>query len=282
VEQSAAVVYLGPTPSQQILPALRWLTRFEGRRRWFLVGSDYVFPHTANAVIKDAAGPLGCEVVGEAYLPLSGGDAAAVVRRIADDKPNLILNTINGDANVAFFRALRQGETKSIPALSFSISEEELRGIGPRDTAGDYLAASYFQSIESPANREFVERFARRYSAGRVVSAPMQAAYCGVHLWAKAVAAAGRDDPAAIRTALKGQEYDAPQGAIRIDPATRHTVQTARVGRVDLAGRIAEVYQSPEPIDPAPFPPPRTREEWLGFLAGLQAKWGGRWSNPGR
>jgi urea transport system substrate-binding protein len=283
VEQSPAVAYLGLAPNQQILPALRWLVGFEGKRRWFLVGSDYVFPHTAHAVIKDEAKARGCEIVGEEFLPLGGTDVAAVVRKIADSKPDLIVNTINGDTNVAFFRALRRAgvTSKSAPALSLSISEEELGALGPGDTAGDYVAANYFQTLTTPANVELLRRFGHQFGAERVVSSPMATAYVGVHLWTQAVRAAGTDDVRAIRDALRGQSYEAPYGPVKIDPATGHAVQTARVGRVDETGRLVEVYVSPQPIVPEPFPTSRSRAEWSSFLDGLHQRWGGRWSNPG-
>jgi urea ABC transporter urea binding protein len=283
VEQSPNVVYLGPTPNQQILPALRWLVGFEGRRKWFLVGSDYVFPATANAIIRDEAKARGCTIVGEAYLLLGSTEVAGVVKQIAEAKPDLIINSINGDTNVAFFRALRRAgiQAKDVPTLSLSIFEEGLSALGPRDTAGDYVAANYFQSLESPLNRAFLQRFGQRYGPERPLSNPMETAYAAIHLWAKAVQAAGRDDPHAVREAVKGLSYEAPQGTIRIDPATQHAVQTARVAQVDEAGRLMEVYLSPQPIAPEPFPASRSKEEWLRFLGDLHERWGGRWSNPG-
>src|SRR5262245_55614013 len=182
LEQSANVVYLGPVPNQQILPALRWLVGFEGKRRWFLVGSDYVFPAVANAVIRDEAKARGCEVVGEEYLLLGSTDVTGVVQKIAEARPDLIVNTINGDTNVAFFRALRRAgvTAKATPTLSFSISEEELSALSARDTAGDYVAANYFQSLDTPQNLEFLDRFGKRYGAERVVSSAMATAYAGV------------------------------------------------------------------------------------------------------
>jgi urea transport system substrate-binding protein len=284
VEQSPNVVYLGPVPNQQILPALRWLVGFEGKRRWFLVGSDYVFPVTANAVIRDEARARGCEVVGEEYLPLGTAEVAGLVGRIKEGRPDLIVNTINGDTNVAFFRALRRAGVapRDTPTLSFSISEQELSALAPGDTAGDYVAGNYFQSLGTSRNQQFLGRFARRYGAGRVVSSAMETAYTGVHLWAKAVRAAGGDQAPAIREALKDQEYDAPQGPVRVDPGTLHAVQTARVGRVGDAGQLVEVYASPQPVEPRPYPESRGRAEWVSFLNGLHRRWGGRWSNPGQ
>ncbi len=283
VEQSPNVVYLGPVPNQQILPALRWLVGFENKKRWFLVGSDYVFPLTANAVIRAEAKARGCEVVGESYLLLGSSDVVGVVKEIARAGPDLIVNTINGDTNVPFFRALRgaTSETRKIPALSLSISEVELSALGPGVTVGDYVAGNYFQSLDTPQNRAFVNRFAKRWDPDRVISSVMATAYSGVQLWAKAVQAAGSAETGAIRAAVKEQTYDAPQGPIRIDGATLHTVQIARVGQIDRMGRLREVFQSPQPVEPQPFPNVRTPQEWRTFLDELHKRWGGRWSNPG-
>jgi urea transport system substrate-binding protein len=282
VEQSPNVVYLGPVPNQQILPALRWFVGFEGRRRWFLVGSDYVFPWTANAVIGDEARAKGCEIVGQEYLRLGSYEVSGVIEKIQKARPDLIVNTINGDTNVPFFRALRSKDgLKDTPTLSFSISDQELSALGPAVSSGAYVAGNYFQSLDLPANKAFLRRFAVRFGSDRVVSSPMATAYTGVHLWAQAVQAAGRDDVAAIRAALEGQKNDnTPQGPVRIDPDTQHTAQIARVGRVNAEGRLEEVFASPQPIVPEPFTDSRTRPEWLVFLEGLHKRWGGRWSNP--
>jgi urea transport system substrate-binding protein len=283
MEQSPNVVYLGPTPNQQILPALRWIVGFEGKKRWFLVGSDYVFPVTANAVIRDEAKARGCTIVGEDYLLLGNTDAAGVVKKITETRPDLIVNTINGDSNVAFFRTLRQAgiTSKQIPTMSFSISVQELSALGPRNIAGDYLAATYFQTLDNPDNRDFVRRFGDRYGRDRVISDAMETAYVGVRLWAKAVRAANTDDTHIIRETVKGLEIESPQGSFRIDPTSGHTTQTARIGRIDESGQIREVYLSPQPILPEPFPPSRSREEWTTFVEGLYQRWGGHWSNPG-
>jgi urea transport system substrate-binding protein len=284
LEVSPHVVYLGPVPNQQILPALRWLVGFEGKKRWFLIGSDYVFPHTANAIISDEARARGCEVVGEVYLPLTDHNLASVVGQIVKCRADLIVNTISGDSNLAFFRALRRAgiTSKKIPTVSFSISEEELYGLSVRDSAGDYVAANYFHTLDTPANKEFVSRFTGRYYGNdRAISSAMETAYAGVHLWAQTMQQVGRSDAGAIREAVKGQSYDAPQGPMRIDPDTQHTVQITRVGQIDERGRLREVYRSPEPEMAVPFPPSRSREEWQKFLDALYKGWGGRWSNPG-
>jgi urea transport system substrate-binding protein len=283
LEESPNVVYGGPVPNQQLIPALDWLVGFEGRRRWFLVGSDYVFPVTANAIVRDEAKARGCEVVGETYLLLGSTEVAGVVKMIRDAKPDLIVNTINGDTNVAFFRALRRAgvTSKATPTLSAKISEGELDSLEPAEVAGDYVAAAYFASLDTPQNKDFLRRFARRYGEGRPVSAAMEAEYTNVLLWAKAARAANSADPRAVRVAIAGMSFDAPRGLIRVDPATLHTVQTARVAQLDGSGRLVQVYLSPRPVVPEPFPPSRTRANWESFLQELYKRWGGRWSNAG-
>jgi urea transport system substrate-binding protein len=284
MEQSPNVVYLGPVPNQQILPALRWMVGFEGKKRWFLVGSDYVFPRTANEVIRDEAKARGCTIVGEEYLLLGSADTAGIVKKIAETRPDLIVNTINGDSNVAFFRALRQAgiTSKQIPTMSFSISVQELSVLGSRHSAGDYLAATYFETLDNPENRNFARRFRDHYGAERLLSDAMETAYVGVYLWAKAVQKANTEETRVVRETVKGLDIDTPQGAFRIDPNSLHTTQTARIGRIDESGQLREVYLSPQPILPEPFPASRSREEWTKFVHELYERWGGHWSNPGR
>lgn len=163
LEQSPNIIYTGAAPNQQILPAVKWSFDHLGRR-FFLVGSDYVFPRTANAIIKAQVTALGGEIVGEEYLRLGSSEAAAVVQKIVQARPTVILNTINGDSNVAFFAALRgAGITPArIPTVSFSLAEGELRHMDARTMAGDYAAWNYFQSVDSPENRRFVEAFRAR------------------------------------------------------------------------------------------------------------------------
>src|SRR5262249_30079432 len=152
-------------------------------------------------------------------------DVGDLVRKIVAAHPDAILNTINGDSNVAFFRALRAaGDTPDkTPTISFSISEEELSSLSTKDLVGDYAAWNYFQTVDRAQNHDFVRRFQAKYGKQRVVSDPMEAAYCGVHLWAQAVKEAGDDNVSAIRRAVRHQVFEAPEGLVRLDPETQHT-----------------------------------------------------------
>jgi urea transport system substrate-binding protein len=281
LESSPNIVYLGAAPNQQIIPAVRWMVRTIGRR-FFLVGSDYVFPRAANAIITDHVKAWRGDIVGEEYAKLGARDMQAIVRAIVAAKPDAILNTLNGDTNIAFFAALRAaGITPTqIPTMSFSIAENELQSL-PKDVmAGDYAAWNYFQSIDSAVNQRFVQSFKLRYGRDRVTSDPIESAYAGVHLWAAAVAAAGSPDVAAVRKAVGDRSQRGPGGMIYVDPDNHHTWKTVRIGRIRADGQFDIVWSSEYPIRPVPYPPQRTVQAWNDLLNGLFRSWGGQWVRP--
>ena len=282
LELSPNIVYTGASPNQQIIPAVKWCFDHLGKR-FFLVGSDYVFPRTANAIIRDQVGALQGEIVGEEYILLSGGRVEDIVEKIAQTRPSVILSTINGDSNIAFFNALRKrGLTpEQIPVMSFSIAEREVASIGPALMAGDYAAWNYFQSLSTPQNQEFVKRFQARYGADRVVSDPMEAAYVAVHLWAQAVEAGQTVDSAEVRRNIADQSYLGPGGMVYVDRATQHTWKIVRLGRIRPDGQFEVVWSSEHPVRPVPYPASRPKAEWDDFLLKLYKGWGGEWTNPG-
>jgi urea transport system substrate-binding protein len=279
LEESPNIVYCGAAPNQQIIPAVQYCFAFLGKRRFFLVGSDYVFPRTANAIIGDELKRLGGQVVGEEYLVLGGGDAKPVVKKILESKPDVILSTINGNSNNWFFRCLRQAgiTPKAIPTLSFSVAEQELRTLDLSNMVGDYAAWNYFQSLDKPKNKGFVRRFQARYGSQRVISDPMEAGYSSVFLWAQAIEAAGRAEPRAIRDAIKNQTFDAPSGPVRVDPENQHLWKIFRLGRIVEAGQFEIIWSSHNPIRPEPYPAGRTRDQWDRFLNDLHKSWDNRW-----
>lgn len=283
LEQSPYVVYTGAAPNQQLIPAVKWCSDHLGKR-FFLVGSDYVYPRTANAIAKAQIAALGGEVVGEHYLLLGSQEVKMVVEQVLATHPDVILNTINGDSNVVFFKALRTaGITPAeIPTMSFSLAENELRGFDSKMVAGDYAAWNYFQSLDSQRNRDFVARFKARYGPDRVTDDPIEAAYFGVHLWAEAVREAGSSQVHRVRQAVGGQSYPAPEGTVYIDPTTQHTWKSVRIGRIVEGGQFAIEWSSDKPVRPVPYPFYRTRSDWEHYLDAMHQDWGGRWSNPGK
>jgi urea transport system substrate-binding protein len=282
LESSPNIIYTGATPNQQITPAVKWSFDNLGKR-FFLVGSDYVFPRTANEIIKDQVKALGGEIVGEKYILLGSQNVSAMVQKIVAAKPDVILNTINGDSNVAFFAALQKAGITSdkIPVVSFSIAEDELRTLGAAQMAGNYASWNYFQSIKSEQNTSFVDEFKKKYGADRVTDDPMEAAYFGVHLWAQAVEEAGVANASDIRRTITRQSYFAPEGVVAIEPGTLHTWKVARIGKIKADGQFEIVWESNGPIRPVPYPVYRDQAAWDAFLTDLYVGWGGSWANPG-
>ncbi len=241
-----------------------------------------MFPRTANAIIRHVVDILGGTVVGEDYLLLGSRDSRAIVERIQNAQPDVILNTINGDSNVAFFEDLhRAGITPdTLPVMSFSIAETELSTMNRAHVEGHYAAWNYFQSINREENRAFLSRLHEAYGPSRVAADPMEAAYIGVQLWALAVKDAHSIDTEAVRRALGDQSFPAPEGVVYVDPETQHTWKMVRVGRIRSDGQFDIVWESGKPVRPVPYPPYRSRAQWDAFLQVLQGRWGG-WANPG-
>lgn len=283
LEQSPNIIYTGAAPNQQIIPAVKWCFDNLGTT-FFLVASDYVFPRSANAIITAQVAALRGQVVGEDYLLLGSKDVKSTVEEIVRTKPAVILNTINGDTNIAFFRELRAaGITPAmIPTMSFSIAEDELRIMDPETMVGDYAAWNYFQSIDSAENSEFVRRFRDKYGSERVTDDPIEAGYFGVYLWAQAVRDAGTDDVKEVRKALPDQSFNAPEGLVSVDADNNHTWKTVRIGKIRADGGFDIVWTSDEPVRPVPYPVYKAKSEWDEFLVALFNGWGQSWANPGK
>mgnify|MGYP006274764661 CR=1 FL=1 len=258
-ESSPYCVYGGMVPNQQILPALDWLMGKDGggRKRIFLVGSDYVFPRTANFITRKYLDTKGLKPVGEAYVPLGDRDFTAIVRKIRDVAADCVLNTVNGDSNLGLFRALADAKVDpaKVPVVSTSIAEDELRGLLPADVRGHYAASCYFQSLDTPANKAWVQGFRDAFGYDRVTGDPMEPDWCLVHLWKQAVEKAGSFETEAVRQAFRdGLEFAGPGGTTRLDPKTQHTTKYCRIGRIRPDRQFDIVYESAGPIAPEPYP----------------------------
>ena len=261
-ESSYNVVYSGSVPNQQIIPAVDWLVSPEGgsKKRFYLVGSDYIFPWTAHHVLKTYIASLAqqnIEVVGFRYLPLDHRDFAETVRGIQEAEPDVIFSTINGISNQYFFQELfSQGvSAATTPVISTSVGEDELRGMAPSHVEGQLATWHYFQSINTPRNRRFVRRFRNEHGKDRVLSDPMEAAYSQVYLWKGAVEQAGSFDVDAIRDVFSSDvEFSAPGGKLRLDPKTFHAYKRCRIGRARGDLQFDIVYESPDLIPPDPYP----------------------------
>lgn len=254
-ECSKNIFYTGAAPNQQIEPAVDWLLENKGTD-FFLVGSDYVFPRTANTIIKEQLAAKGGNTVGEDYLPLGNTEVTPIITRIRAALPNggVIFNSLNGDSNVAFFKQL-QGAGMGpdmYPVMSVSVAEEEVRQIGPEFLVGHLASWNYFQSVETPENEKWVADFKAEFGEDRVTNDPMEAAYIMVYLWKQAVEAAGSFDIAEVRAAAYGQSMAAPEGPVTMN-ANHHLSKTVRIGEIRDDGQFDVVWATEGPIDPQPW-----------------------------
>jgi urea transport system substrate-binding protein len=254
LESSPYIFYTGATTNQQIVPAVTWLLQNKGKK-FFLLGSDYVFPRTANKIIKEQLKAEGGELIAEEYTPLGHTDYNTIISKIKKDKPDVIFNTLNGDSNVAFFKQLKDAgiSAKDLTTLSVSIAEEEIRGIGASVLEGHYAAWNYYQSTDTPENKKFVEAYKAKYGKDRVTDDPIEAGYFGVYLWSEAVKKAGSFDVEKVKAAAKGLEFNAPGGKVMIDGDNQHVYKTVRIGQVQADGQFKEVWNSGKPVKPDPF-----------------------------
>jgi urea transport system substrate-binding protein len=268
LEQSPNIFYTGAEPTQQIIPGVEFLVNELGAGNIYLLGSDYVFPRTANLIIKTQLEALEVGLAGEEYVPLGGTEFSTIISKIQEAQPDAIFNTLNGDSNVAFFKQFKDAgfTPESVPVLSVSVAEEEVRGIGPENVAGHYTAWNYYQTTTTPENEKFVAAYKAAYGDERVTSDPAEAGYFGVYLWKEMVEKAGsiavEDVKAAAAT---GEiEFAAPEGLVKIDPENQHTWKTVRIGQINAEGLIDEVFSSDGPVRPDPF---LKEIEWAAGLA---------------
>ncbi|MEE1196069.1 MAG: urea ABC transporter substrate-binding protein [Lachnospiraceae bacterium] len=256
MESSSNIVYTGAAPNQQIVPAIDYLIE-QGYTKFFLLGSDYVFPRTANMIISAQVENAGLEVVGEEYADMSQTDFAAIIAKIEEAKPDVIINTLNGTGNVSFFKQMSEKNytSEDYMTMSFSIAEEEVATIGSDILKGHMVSWNYYQTTETEKNEEFVAAYKDAYGEDRVTSDPAEAAYDAVYLWKAACEKAGSFEVDDILAAIEegGITFDAPEGTVTIDGSNHHLAKPVRIGQVGDDGLIYEVYSTDAPVDPDPY-----------------------------
>jgi urea transport system substrate-binding protein len=268
-EMSPDIFYTGATPNQQLIPAAEFMMRPEGgsRKKFYLLGTDYVFPRTANKILKAYLKSVGVPdaSIAEEYTPFGHADYQTIVGKIKEfgkNKDAVVLSTINGDSNVPFYKEFaNQGLTADqVPIMAFSVAEDELRSMETEHLVGHLAAWNYYQSLDTPENKAFVERF-KAYAAAkglpggrsRVTDDPIEAAYFGVYVWKAAVEKAKSFDVDKVTPAILGLEFDAPGGRKRMHPGNHHTYKPVYIGRIRSDGQFDVISKSPGLVEPEAF-----------------------------
>jgi ABC-type branched-subunit amino acid transport system substrate-binding protein len=274
-EYSANVIYGGAAPNQNSVPLASYLMENYGRRFYF-VGSDYIYPRESNRVMRHIVRQGGGEVVEEHYMPLRAGPAEfqCIVADIKRKKPDVIFSTVVGSGTVHFYRAYAAAvpDPGSVPIGSLTTNEAEVAQMGPDAAYGHITAAPYFETLDTPASHSFRQGYYQRFGedAPRVTSC-CEAAYFQAHMFAAALAEANTMDTERLRAALLGAEFDAPQGRVKIDPDNNHTYLYTRIGRLDVQGRFEIVREVPRSIKPDPYLVYPALNDWSVRLRGASS-----------
>jgi urea transport system substrate-binding protein len=281
-ESSRNIFYTGAGPSQQAIPAVRYLMSKDGGqvRRWMLLGTDYVYPRTTNRILSAylASEGVAPEDITTIYTPFGHSDWREIVARIkafgSEGKRTAVISTINGDANTHFYRELiAQGvNANTIPVMALSFGERELLQVGMDGLAGQLAAWNYFQSIKSPENDAFVKMWADfNEQRDKTTNDPMEATYIGFRMWAQAVSQAGTTDVNAVRQAMYGQRVKAPSGFEIVMNTNHHLSKPAMIGKINSAGTFDVVWRSINPIKPSVW------SRYIPESARLTADWSFPW-----
>lgn len=274
-ESSKNVFYTGAAPNQQAIPAVDYLLK-QGVKRWALVGTDYVYPRTANKILEAYLKSKGFkdEDIMISYTPFGHSDWQSIVSDIKKfgtaGKKTAVVSTINGDANVPFYKELsNQGiSAKDIPVVAFSVGEEELSGIDTKPLVGHLAAWNYFESVDSDANDDFIEEW-HKYTGDekRVTNDPMEATYIGFNMWVKAVEKAGTTESNAVQDALIGVTVPNLSGSYATIMPNHHITKPVLIGEIQEDGQFQVVDETPTTV---------VADEWSDYLPGskdLIADW---------
>ena len=254
-ESSRNIFYTGAAPNQQAIPAVEYLMSEDGGsvKRWVLAGTDYVYPRTTNKILESflKAKGVAAEDIMINYTPFGHSDWQTIVSDIKEfasaGKKTAVVSTINGDANVPFYKELgNQGiKAEDIPVVAFSVGEEELAGIDTEPLVGHLAAWNYFMSVDTPENAAVIEKWHKFIgSDSRVFNDPMEAHYIGFKMWVQAVEQAGTTDVDAVRQAMYGQEVKNLTGGVAVMNTNHHLSKPVLIGEIQGDGQFATVWET--------------------------------------
>src|SRR5580765_8693970 len=267
------VFYTGAAPNQQAIPAVEYLMSKDGggAKRWYLLGTDYVYPRTTNKILRAFLKSKGVSEkdIEEVYTPFGHSDYQTIVaniKKFATGGKTCVISTINGDSNVPFYKELGNAglKAKDVPVVAFSVGEEELRGVDTKPLVGHLAAWNYFQSIKAPANTEFIAKWSAYAKAKGIAghkdkpltNDPMEATYIGVNMWAQAVKKAGSTDTDKVIAAMAGQTFTAPSGITStMDAKNHHLHKSVFIGEIKADGQFNVVWKTPGPVKAEPWSP---------------------------
>jgi len=262
---SPNILWLGAALNQQVMPSVAYCMR-KNWKTFYLVGSNYIIPHTINILARDQLQVFGGEVVGERYLNLEESNEAIyteIVREISETKPDVVFTSILGNENNLFFNKLKEFgiQRDQVAIFSFTLDEVFLQELDYPEMIGTYAIWNYFRSIDSEANKKFVRDY-QRFSEMKAIDNPAEASYFGIFLWAQAVEEAGTADVKTLRYILPSMRIEAPEGPVTMDVEGQRAWKYSRIGQIEAGGQFKIIWESNSLIRPMPFQIHRSQLEW--------------------
>jgi len=253
-EYSKNIIYTGAVPNQQLQSFIPWLTKNVGKKV-YLIGNDYVYPVQTNNQVKKLLEQEGGQVVGEQYVPMGTSEFSTVLNEIRQAKPDVIFSTLVAVSTPAFYNQYADYGFKAdeMPIVSPTTSETEIAGMSPKSAEGSLATQAYFQTVDTPENKKFVEAFHAKYGKDVPMTSVMESSYYSVYLFAKA--AEKVNDPSNAKDLLPafiGLEFNAPQGTVKIDE-NNHTWVTPRIAKVNANGDFETLVTAEKSIQPEPW-----------------------------
>lgn len=277
-ESSKNIIYLGLVPNQQVIPTLHYGVENFGNRV-FLVGSEYIYPKITNKFIESVSGYANLNIVGEEYKTLGENNFTDVIQKIEATQPSFIINTLNGDSNLAFFNALNKSaiSLSTTPVFSFSIAETEMtnisQAIGAKAVEGSYLTWSYFNSLDNAENRELKKLFKQRFGENIVISDPMYTAFMAIKFYANVVSKYNNNEINSLKKNILKESIGGAAGVITIDKKNNHSWKQILIAKVDANATANVVWNSESPQEPKPFPQFIDSKKMQTYEEALYKKW---------
>jgi urea transport system substrate-binding protein len=257
-ECSSNVIYTGAAPNQQITDSIPYCAKNFGKKGFF-IGSDYIYPKESNRIAKAELVKAGGQVVGDEYAALGTTEFITIINKIKQAKPDFVLSNLVGDSIPAFYKQYKDAGLTSAdtPIMAYPTTEEEILAMGSEFAEGHYTSFNYFQSVDTPENKAFVEQFKAKFGQDRVTNGVMEAAYLQTFFMAQAMEKAvgeGKElTTANLREATRGQEFKAPQGTVKVDPDNYHTYLYSRIGKWKEDGQAEIVFSTKAAVKPIPW-----------------------------
>jgi len=257
-ECSSNVFYTGAAPNQQITDSIPYAHDNFGPKGFF-IGSDYIYPKESNRIAIAELVKAGGEAVGDEYAALGTTEFITIINKIKAASPDFVLSNLVGDSIPAFYRQFKDAgiNAEDIPIMAYPTTEEEIQAMGPEYSAGHYSSFNYFQSVQTPENEAFVSQFKEMFGDDRVTNGVMEAAYIQTFFMAQAmkdiVEAGDEINTATLREATRGQEFNAPQGPVKMDPDNYHAYLYSRIGKWQEDGQAEIVFATDAAVKPIPW-----------------------------